>query len=65
MSTLLSITEGRTCIGHLLNRGPDGVEAFTPDAQSIGVFRNVQAAATAVWQFAHNQQINAEKQRSL
>jgi hypothetical protein len=52
---ILSVTEGRTAIGFLLDRGKLGTEAFTPDEQSIGTFKDAPAAATALWRFTHGQ----------
>jgi hypothetical protein len=57
---LLSVTDGRQAIGFIINRGKTGVEAFTADEKSIGLFVDVQAAATACWQHAHHQPISAE-----
>jgi hypothetical protein len=57
---ILSVTDGRQAIGFLVSRGKLGVEAFTADEESIGLFANVQAAATACWKYAHNQPISAE-----
>jgi len=57
---ILSVTDGRECIGHLIDRGKTGVEAFTVDEVSLGLFKNVQAAATACWQYAHGQPISVE-----
>ena len=44
---LLSVTDGGQTIGFIINRGKTGVEAFTANEESIGVFENVPAAATA------------------
>jgi len=52
---ILSVTDGRDCIGHLIDRGRDGVEAFTADEQSIGMFANTTDAATACWKYARGQ----------
>jgi hypothetical protein len=52
---MLAVTEGRQTIGFIINRGKTGVEAFTADEKSIGLFANVQAAATACWMAAHDQ----------
>jgi hypothetical protein len=57
---ILSVTDGRQAIGFLISRGKIGVEAFTADEQSLGLFKNVPAAATACWQHAHHQPISAE-----
>jgi hypothetical protein len=46
---LVSIYDGRTCIGFILARGPAGYEAFTAnDERSLGVFVSIKLAADAV-----------------
>jgi hypothetical protein len=57
---ILSVTDGRQTIGFLISRGKLGVEAFDADEKSIGLFANVQAAATECWKHAHGQPLNAE-----
>jgi len=54
---VLSVTDGRDCIGHLIDRGREGVEAFTADEKSLGVFESAARAATACWKHAHHQSI--------
>jgi hypothetical protein len=54
---LLSVTDGRQTIGHLIDRGKIGTEAFDADEVSIGTFATVQLAARAVWLIAHHQPI--------
>ena len=39
---------GQACLGHILTRGKQGVEAFDLADRSIGMFGDVGAAATAV-----------------
>jgi hypothetical protein len=55
----LSVTDGRDCIGHLIDRGKTGVEAFDAGEVSIGLFKNVQLAARACWLCARGQPIGA------
>jgi hypothetical protein len=45
---MLSIYDGRRCIGFLVSRGPKGCEAFDPDGRSLGRFPTQQEAADAV-----------------
>src|SRR5262249_48076261 len=45
---LLTVTDGRNCIGFLLSRGRDGIEAFTSDETSIGLFPTAKLAADAL-----------------
>jgi hypothetical protein len=45
---MLSVYDGRTCIGFLLSRGKLGVEAFDRHDRSLGIFPNMKAAAGAV-----------------
>jgi hypothetical protein len=45
---LQSVYDGRECIGFLLSRGRQGVEAFDAAEQSLGIFRNNREAAAAV-----------------
>jgi hypothetical protein len=45
---MLSVYDGTRCIGHLMLRGQQGVEAFDSDDRSIGLFPDVRAAADAV-----------------
>jgi hypothetical protein len=52
MSThpLLSVYDGQTCVGFVLDRGRAGYEAFGADAeQSLGVFETREAAIESVW----------------
>jgi hypothetical protein len=48
VATLLSVFDGRICLGHLLNRGKTGVEVFSCDDVSVGVFADVPTAAAAL-----------------
>jgi hypothetical protein len=44
---LVPVIVGKTCIGHLINLGPRGIEAFDR-GQSLGIFPDVISAASAV-----------------
>ena len=46
--TLVSVFDGRTCLGMILSRGTKGYEAFTPDERSIGLFPTQADAANAL-----------------
>jgi hypothetical protein len=48
-----SVYDGRQCLGHLLPRGKQGVEAFDANDRSLGLFTDAKAAAGAVWAAAH------------
>jgi hypothetical protein len=54
-SSLLSVYDGRCCIGLILRRGPAGVEAFDAANESLGLFQNEDEAAAALWRCAHKQ----------
>ena len=45
----LAVYDGRRCAGFLVRRGKSGVEAFNAANKSIGIFRNQQAAADAIF----------------
>jgi hypothetical protein len=47
-TALRSVFNGRTCLGHILSRGPLGFEAFDRDDVSLGVFATAEAAAFAI-----------------
>jgi hypothetical protein len=47
-SPMMTIYSGQKCIGFLLRRGREGVEAFTADEISIGKFASVKEATSAV-----------------
>ncbi len=55
-STLVPVLDANRCIGHLLRRGPAGVEAFDAGERSIGVFQNDHDAAAAIWRRARGQE---------
>lgn len=44
----LSVYDGARCLGHVLSRGPKGVEAFDQNDNSIGTFPTTKAAADAL-----------------
>jgi hypothetical protein len=44
----LSIYAGQRCLGHLLPRGRQGVEAFDADDRSLGIFPDQKSAADAI-----------------
>jgi hypothetical protein len=46
--------EGR-CIGHVVSRGRDGIEAFDRDDQSIGLYPTNDEAARALWRHDRSQ----------
>jgi hypothetical protein len=57
---MLSVYDGRRCIGLILRRGPTGVEGFTAENESLGCFRTDDEAATALWKYAHKQPLAGE-----
>jgi hypothetical protein len=46
--SLLSVYSGQQCLGHLLNRGPQGWESFDANDKSRGVFATMQEARDAL-----------------
>lgn len=48
MVTLIPLIVHERCIGHLIERGKLGFEAFDAADQSIGVFPTAAAAVTAL-----------------
>jgi len=46
---MLSVYDGRECIGFILRRGDGGAEAFTADDRSVGLFEDDQDAARELW----------------
>jgi hypothetical protein len=46
--TMLSVTDGATCVGFVLSRGRDGFESFNRDGKSVGKFRTQQEAMRAI-----------------
>jgi hypothetical protein len=45
---MLAICDGRECLGHVLNRGPSGWEAFDVDDQLLGTFASMREAVRAL-----------------
>jgi hypothetical protein len=54
-TSMLSVYDGRDRLGHLVDRGEDGVEAFDAADRPAGVFKNEAAAATELWRRARGQ----------
>jgi hypothetical protein len=52
---MLSVYDGRECIGFILCRGEAGVEAFDVNDRCAGVFKNQETAATELWRRARGQ----------
>jgi hypothetical protein len=46
--SLLSVYDGTSCLGHLLNRGPRGWEGFDVNDKSFGTFPTMQEARDAL-----------------
>jgi hypothetical protein len=47
-SPLAYVYGGRTCLGHVLNRGRQGYEAFDANDRSVGLFKTQAEAAEAL-----------------
>ena len=47
-SAMLSVFDGRQCIGHVVGRGRAGFEAYDADQRSLGVFASQRAAVDAI-----------------
>jgi hypothetical protein len=45
---MLSVYDGRTCVGFIIGRGRLGFEAFDAGQRSLGIFPTQRAAADAV-----------------
>ena len=45
---LLTVYDGRQCLGHVLARGKAGYEAFDPSDKSLGIFETQRQAANAL-----------------
>jgi hypothetical protein len=52
---MLSVYDGRECIGFILRRGDGGAEAFTADDRSVGLFKDDQDAALELWRRSRRQ----------
>jgi len=50
------VTDGRECIGFVLNRGHSGLEGFDREQRNLGVFGTVVKAANAVFNAAPNEE---------
>jgi hypothetical protein len=50
--SLVTVYDGRDCVGHLIRRGAAGVEAYDINDKSVGLFENDDVAAAAVWRAA-------------
>jgi hypothetical protein len=59
-ASMLSVYDGRLAIGFILRRGRSGVEAFTAADESLGSFPSENAAAVAIWKYAHKQPLDGE-----
>ncbi len=47
-TSMLSVTDGTSCVGFVINRGRDGFEAFNRDGKPIGKFKDQQEAVRAI-----------------
>ena len=45
---MVAVYDGQRCIGHVLERGKGGCEAFDADNRSLGVFPSQREAAAAI-----------------
>jgi hypothetical protein len=45
---LVSVCDGRECVGFILARGKTGYEAFDRDQRSVGTFKTQHEAAAAL-----------------
>lgn len=48
LAPMLSMYSGQVCIGFLLKRGRQGVEAYDANCASLGIFPDQNQAANAV-----------------
>jgi hypothetical protein len=46
--SILAVYNGQACLGHLLNRGRCGWEAYDTSDKSLGTFPTTQEAAAAL-----------------
>ena len=42
------VHDGRTCVGHVIGKGPAGFEAFDREDKSLGLFKTQAEAAAAL-----------------
>jgi hypothetical protein len=54
--SFVSVFDGRQYIGAIIRRGPSGVEGYTADDQSVGLWPDDASAANEIWKRAHGQQ---------
>jgi hypothetical protein len=59
-SIMVSVFDGRCCIGFVTSRGKAGFESFDADQKSIGLFRSEADAAAALWRLARGQLTHQE-----
>jgi hypothetical protein len=52
---MVSVYDGRACLGFILARGRSGFEAFDREERSLGLYPAAPAAANAVCAAAENQ----------
>jgi hypothetical protein len=52
---MVSVYDGRACLGFILARGHAGFEAFTADDQSLGLFKTQAQAANALTDAAESE----------
>jgi hypothetical protein len=45
---LLTVYDGRQCLGHVLARGKPGYEAFDPNDKSLAIFETRRRVANAL-----------------
>jgi hypothetical protein len=57
---MVPVYDGKVAIGFIARRGLLGAESFTGERESLGLFRTVDAAATALWKQAHGQPIKPD-----
>jgi hypothetical protein len=48
LAPMVSVYDGRQCVGFILPRGKRGFEAFDCDERSLGVFKDQREAADAI-----------------
>jgi hypothetical protein len=45
---MLSVYDGRVCVGWIISRGPRGFEAFDSSERSLGTFETQREAAASI-----------------
>jgi len=48
MATLIPLIIGKHCVGHIIQRGPKGVEAFDANERTLGTFATAAEAVAAL-----------------